>query len=296
MDAAVNGKPRAYLDLVRLPNLFTAAADVLAGFLYSGGKLEQWTELVSLLAASVCLYAGGVALNDVCDVERDSRERPERPIPSGRMPRRTALRLSLALLILGFGFAAFASTRAAMIAGLLIGAVVFYDAVLKSTPVAPAVMGLCRALNLALGMHAAGSLWTATAMTPIVLMWLYITSVTFFARHEAAVSSNLRLSTGTIGVCASVAGLSALAWIVPLAQVSFLWPLGLLLVGLSRAGFRAASRPSSQTVQAAVKTFVIALVLFDACIAWAARGHLAGLLVASLVLPTFLLARILRVT
>jgi len=212
------------------------------------------------------------------------------------MPRRTALRLSLALLILGFGFAAFASTRAAMIAGLLIGAVVFYDAVLKSTPVAPAVMGLCRALNLALGMHAAGSLWTATAMTPIVLMWLYITSVTFFARHEAAVSSNLRLSTGTIGVCASVAGLSALAWIVPLAQVSFLWPLGLLLVGLSRAGFRAASRPSPQTVQAAVKTFVIALVLFDACIAWAARGHLAGLLVASLVLPTFLLARILRVT
>ena len=292
----MNGKPRAYLDLVRLPNLFTAAADVLAGFLYSGGKLEQWTELVSLLAASVCLYAGGVALNDVCDVERDSRERPERPIPSGRMPRRTALRLSLALLILGFGFAAFASTRAAMIAGLLIGAVVFYDAVLKSTPVAPAVMGLCRALNLALGMHAAGSLWTATAMTPIVLMWLYITSVTFFARHEAAVSSNLRLSTGTIGVCASVAGLSALAWIVPLAQVSFLWPLGLLLVGLSRAGFRAASRPSPQTVQAAVKTFVIALVLFDACIAWAARGHLAGLLVASLVLPTFLLARILRVT
>jgi len=145
-------------------------------------------------------------------------------------------------------------------------------------------------------MHAAGALWTAAAMTPIGLMWLYITSVTFFARHEAGVSSSLRLTAGTIGVCAAVAGLSAMAWIVPLAQVSFLWPLALLLVGLGYVGFRAASRPSPQTVQAAVKAFVISLILFDACIAWAARGHLAGLLVASLILPTFLLARIIRVT
>jgi len=296
MDAVVNGKPRAYLNLIRVPNLFTAAADVLAGFLYSGGKLDRWTELVSLVAASVCLYAGGVALNDVCDVERDSFERAERPIPSGRISRRAALRLAVALLVIGFGFAALTSTRAAVIAGLLIAAIVLYDMVLKSTPVAPAVMGLCRALNLALGMHAAGSVWTVAAITPIGLMWLYISSVTFFARHEAGVSSSLRLTAGTIGVCAAVVGLSVLAWIVPLAQVSFLWPLGLLLVGLGYEGFRAASRPSPQTVQAAVKTFVISLILFDACIAWVARGPLAGLLVASLILPTFLLARILRVT
>jgi 4-hydroxybenzoate polyprenyltransferase len=296
MDAVVNGKPRAYLDLVRLPNLFTAAADVLAGFLYSGGELARWTDLVALIAASVCLYAGGVALNDVCDVERDSRERSERPIPSRRISRRTALRLSSALLVIGFGFAALISTRAAMIAGLMIVAIVLYDAVLKSTPVAPAVMGLCRALNLALGMHAAGSLWTVAAMTPIGLMWLYVASVTFFARHEAGVSSCLRLTAGTIGVCAAVAGLSAMAWIVPLAQVCFLWPLALLLVGLGYVGFRAASRPSLQTVQAAVKVFVISLILFDACIAWSARGSLAGLLTASLILPTIFLARILRVT
>lgn len=292
----MNGKPRAYLDLVRLPNLFTAAADVLAGFLYSGADLARWTDLVALIAASVCLYAGGVTLNDVCDVERNRVERPERPIPSERISRRAALRLAVALLVIGFGFAALTSTRAAMIAGSLIVAIVLYDAVLKSTPVAPAVMGLCRALNLALGMRAAGSLWTAAAMTPIGLMWLYITSVTFFARHEAGVSSALRLTAGTIGVCAAVAGLSAMAWIVPLAQVSFLWPLGLLLVGLGYKGFQAASRPSPQTVQAAVKTFVISLILFDACMAWSARGPLAGLMVASLILPTILLARILRVT
>lgn len=292
----MKGKPRAYLDLVRLPNLFTASADILAGFLYCGKGLEQWTELIGLVTASVFLYAGGVALNDVCDVQRDSIERPQRPIPSGRVSRSAALRLAVGLLAVGFAVAACVSARAAMIAGLLIVAIVLYDAVLKSTPVAPAVMGLCRVLNLALGMHAAGSLWTAAALTPIGLMWLYITSVTFFARHEARISSTTRLVVGTTGVCAAVAGLSALVWIVPHAQVSFLWPVGLLLVGLGYEGYQAALRPSPHTVQAAVKTFVISLILFDACMAWAARGPLAGLLVASLIVPTILLARLLRVT
>jgi hypothetical protein len=33
----VNAKLRGYLELVRLPNLFTAAADILAGFFYASG-------------------------------------------------------------------------------------------------------------------------------------------------------------------------------------------------------------------------------------------------------------------
>ena len=292
----MNGKARAYLDLVRLPNLFTAAADILAGFLYAGGRLENWIDLVGLTAASVFLYAGGAALNDVCDVERDTHERPERPIPSGRVPRSVSLRLAAGLLAIGFGFAALTSTRATIIAGALIVAIVLYDTVLKSTPVAPGIMGLCRALNLALGISAAWTLWTPAALTPIGLMWLYVTSVTFFARQEAGVSSPGRLTVGTIGVCAAVAGLSALLWIVPSAQPSFLWLVGLLLVGLGYEGFRAAAQRSPATVQAAVRTFVIALVVFDACIAWAARGPWPALLVASLILPTILLARLLRVT
>jgi len=290
----VKGKARAYFDLVRVPNLFTAAADVLAGLLYVG--LERWTELPGLVAASVCLYAGGVALNDVCDAERDRAERPQRPIPSGRISRRTALCLSVCLLVIGFGFAAIISLKAALIAGLLIVAIVLYDAVLKLTLVAPAVMGLCRALNLALGMQAMPTLWTAAALTPIGLMWLYVASVTFFARHEAGRSSAVRLSAGTAGVCTAVVGLTAVVWVISPVRLSFLWLTALLALELAYLGFRAVSERSPQTVQATVKTFVISLVLFDACIVWAARGPLAALLVASLVLPTILLGRVFRVT
>jgi len=301
----VNRKLRAYLDLVRAPNLFTAAADVIAGSLYVGVGLSRWGEIIGLVLASMCLYAGGVVLNDVCDWRRDSVERPQRPIPSGRISRPTALHLVIGLLALGFMVAACVSTRAAVIAGLLIVAIVLYNAVLKSTPLAPAVMGLCRALNLALGMwHSGPPLWTPAesgwatpaALTPIGLMWLYVASVTYFARHEAGVSSRFRLTVGTIGVCAAVAGLSALAWIVPNAQLSFLWLVGSLTAALAYLGFRAALLRSPEVVQAAVRSFVISLILFDACMPWAARGALAAILVASLVVPTVLLARSLRVT
>ena len=133
-------------------------------------------------------------------------------------------------------------------------------------------------------------------MTPIGLMWLYVTSVTYFARHEAGESSRFRLTAGTVGVCAAVAGLSTLAWIVPHTHLGFLWLVGLLTAVLSYQGFRAATLHSPQVVQATVKTFVISLILFDACMAWVARGPLAAFLVASLIVPTILLARWTRVT
>src|SRR5438270_11424261 len=85
----------AYVELVRPPNLTSAAADALAGIAIAGQALawRAWW----LIAASVLLYAGGVVLNDVFDAARDAVERPERAIPSGRASRKTAARLGIAV-------------------------------------------------------------------------------------------------------------------------------------------------------------------------------------------------------
>src|SRR5207237_7189654 len=89
----------AYLELVRPPNLTSAAADALAGIAIAGQALvwRAWW----LVVASVLLYAGGVVLNDVYDAARDAVERPERAIPSGRASAQTAARLGIALLATG---------------------------------------------------------------------------------------------------------------------------------------------------------------------------------------------------
>ncbi len=85
-----------YVQLLRLPNLFTAMADVAMGFLFVRASwawnpapinlrpIGAWV-LALLALASALLYAAGVVLNDVFDLERDRRERPERPLPSGRV-------------------------------------------------------------------------------------------------------------------------------------------------------------------------------------------------------------------
>ena len=77
-------------------------ADVAMGFLYVQLSTDEqawemaWRDaptLILLVAASTLLYAGGVALNDVYDVDIDRQERPERPIPSGRISLAAARRL-----------------------------------------------------------------------------------------------------------------------------------------------------------------------------------------------------------
>ena len=87
---------RGYLELLRPANVVTAVADVLAGYAVAGRANSR--ALPWLLTATVCLYAGGVVLNDFFDRELDAVERPERPIPSGRVPARHAAALGTALL------------------------------------------------------------------------------------------------------------------------------------------------------------------------------------------------------
>lgn len=285
-----------YLRLVRIPNVVTAVADVVAGYLYAGGQARDGLLVGALALASACLYAGGAALNDVCDAEQDLLERPGRPIPSGRIARRTALRVAGGLLVLGIAIAATVSVRAGVIALLLVLFIVLYDSVLKSTPAAPGLMGLCRALNLSLGMSLAPTLWTASQGLPLGLMWLYVTSVTIYARTEAGQSSRMRLIGATLGVWFAVAGLAGLRFVVAGAHEEYLVLVALLLVLIGYRGFRAVVQRSPDTVQQAVKTFVLSIVLFDACLTWSARGLVAGLSIGVLLVPATLLGRRYRVT
>ena len=95
----MRGKLTAYLQLIRLPNVLTAAADSLAGWLLGDGLAGRagcagcrWS------VASMVLYASGTALNDVFDFE-DRPRRAAGPPPAlrpgldaiGRVARRPGL-------------------------------------------------------------------------------------------------------------------------------------------------------------------------------------------------------------
>ncbi len=74
-----------------IPNLTLLVANlVVFGLLIY--PTQRWL-LAPLVAASTLLYASGVVLNDVFDLRRDARERPERPLPSRRVSLPAARRL-----------------------------------------------------------------------------------------------------------------------------------------------------------------------------------------------------------
>src|SRR5438034_5905626 len=157
---------RDYARLVRLPNVFTAVADIALGWLgawAAGTPADRWPSFLLLIGASACLYSAGMIWNDFFDIEQDRRERPFRPLPSGRLSRVAAGWLGATLLIIGCGFAGLASwlkgdslfSAPLLLAVLLCAAIFLYDGWLNRTWAGPLGMGLCRFLNVLLGLSTA---------------------------------------------------------------------------------------------------------------------------------------------
>src|SRR6188472_522772 len=66
----------AYAQLVRLPNVFTAMADIVLAGAATGAILDHFASFVCILLSSSLLYMGGMVWNDWFDVKQDRRERP----------------------------------------------------------------------------------------------------------------------------------------------------------------------------------------------------------------------------
>jgi 4-hydroxybenzoate polyprenyltransferase len=138
--------------LLRLSLAPSAAADIAAGLcLGAWGVLPARRESLLLIVASLCVYHGGMALNDWADREADARTRPARPVPSGAVSPRGALTAGVALLLVGSALA-FLTTPAA---GLMLTAVAicaaFYDVAGRGPRRGPLLLALCRGGNLASG-------------------------------------------------------------------------------------------------------------------------------------------------
>ena len=190
---------KPYLQLVRLPNLFTAAADSLAGWLIVRGSLEQPEKWVPLVLASVLIYAAGIVLNDVFDFEVDLKERPSRPLPSGKVTRRFAAWLGGLAIVSGPLIAALSGSTASFLVALSLAACVLgYDAGLKRTVLGPEVMGACRALNLLLGLSQGSQRGGPGGWLIATSLGVFIVGVTWISRSEVETGKTRGLVAGLL--------------------------------------------------------------------------------------------------
>ncbi len=302
----------AYLRLFRLPNVFTAAADVMMGYLFVHSSLAPNAVFASLVATSCLLYVAGMVLNDVYDFEVDLEQRPSRPLPSGKISLGWARWLGYELLLVGVALgwlAGFIFTglseypwRSGVVATLLAIAVVLYDATLKKTALAPLAMGACRFLNVLLGMSLAGA---AEATGPLGMLGfdgaqlavaggigLYIVGVTWFARQEAAESSKFDLAASSAVMMLGIALLCVFPYLGRFAgeldniKLPY-WFLLMAALGASilRRCLVAVFDPVPAKVQVAVKSCIVSLIVLDAAVCMAASGPIWAIAVLMLLMP-----------
>jgi geranylgeranylglycerol-phosphate geranylgeranyltransferase len=90
---------RPFLEITRPLNSLVAGLAAVLGYLIATGTVV--TAALILLPIVAFITAAGNVINDYYDAEIDAINRPQRPIPSGRVTMEQARRYSIALFVIG---------------------------------------------------------------------------------------------------------------------------------------------------------------------------------------------------
>ncbi|MGN6490835.1 MAG: UbiA-like protein EboC [Agriterribacter sp.] len=299
-------KLMGFLRLMRLANIITAVSDILAGIAISGYFLSvdqpsfSWLPVILLIVSTVGLYGGGVVFNDVFDAELDAIERPERPIPSGLITKAAATLPGLVLLLTGIATAAWVHktllSASSLIAIAIAAGALVYDKWLKHHAVlGPLNMGICRGLNLLLGISivpAAIPQYWYISIIPV----LYIAAITMISRGEVHGGKKNMLYAAGILYGFVLAGIFIVSFLNKSGGL-YVFAFAALLGGFIFPPLRRAIRePKGYNIGKAVKAGVISLIVLNA--AWAAAFNMpyTAIVILFLLPLSIILAKAFAVT
>ncbi|WP_431885919.1 SCO3242 family prenyltransferase [Micromonospora wenchangensis] len=282
-------------ELVRAPAALSVPGDLVAGAA-AAGVLGPRT--AGLAGASVLLYWAGMAANDWADRGLDAEERPERPIPSGRITPAAAAGVAAGLTAAGLGLAAAVGGRRAAAVALPLAATIWgYDLVAKNTAAGPAVMAACRGLDVLLGASPGRPVRALpAALTVAAHTW----TVTALSRREvsgadAALPRRTLAGTALVALAATTLPRRATPTPAPhpraaepsprplAGMVAAALPVGLAGWYVARYGgaqARVAAEPTAGRVRAAVGAGITGLPSLQGALTARAGAGLVGALVA----------------
>ncbi len=286
---------------MRPANIVTAVADVLAGitiagyFSHSDFNISYFLPVILLIGSTKGLYGGGVVFNDVFDADLDKIERPERPIPLGVVSVGEASTLGIILLAIGIGCASFVNSTSVLLAiGIAVSSLIYDKWGKHQNLLGPVNMGLCRGLNLLLGIsiipETIGQYWLL-AIIPII----YIASITMVSRGEVHGGKPKTLYFAaflySIVICAILYKAYTQGNLIITLPILIFFTI-LIFTPLQNA----IKEPSGKNIGKAVKAGVLALIIINA--GWAAAfGSIYSAIIILILLPLSLwLARMFAVT
>jgi hypothetical protein len=326
-----------YLLLIRAPNLFTVPSNILSGYfattLLGDADIIQ---LLLLISSSIFLYAAGIVLNDYFDIKVDRKERPNRPLASGQITKRSALLFATASIVAGNVLSWSVSWNSFVISFCLTIVIFIYNYWLKRNRASnPLTMGSARFLNVLLGGSSALGLVTEMDLTLVFVgycLFLYTASISLLSLKEVSTGERFSnkswipivlsflivlLTIGSILV-AGFSGYFQTSFIFNLIIFSCIMCIcffhlfsrlkritNLTSQGQYKEGYPKVKEESvdsmnqtniSREIQHKVKTMILSIVVLDSIFLSGLVGIYAGFAVFLLVIPPILLGRKLYVT
>jgi heme O synthase-like polyprenyltransferase len=324
---------RQYLLLIRVPNLFTIPSNILAGYFATISTANaDVDQLLSLIVSSVLLYVSGIVLNDYFDINVDRKERPSRPLASGRITKRSALLLAVISIVAGNILALSVSWTSFVISGSLTLVIFAYNYRLKRNAISnPLAMGLARFLNVVLGgSPALGLVLTNDLILFFVgyCLFLYIAAISLLSRKEVSNTIIFFSRSSWIPIVLSASTIVLIIVSILLVGIygyfrfDFIFNLILfscvmsgtflrLCVTLKRLTESTGEKPykmneegvrdidgmgASREIQRTIKTMILSIIILDSIFLSGLVGIYTGLVVLLLVIPPIVLGRRLYVT
>ncbi len=297
------GSIRDYLILIRIPNLFTIPSNVIVGF----SQLvllnnANWATLFILILTSLLLYTVGIVLNDYIDRQIDRRERPTRPLPSGKISARSALIFVVVATLSSVLAAAYVSLFTLVIVLSIIGTIIAYDCWLKSSTFGHMVMALSRVFNIVLGFSpllflpfsSNNDLIRITVI--LASMFIYVFTISYLSKFETgALTKKINYTFALL----SISSISVVLVLFTIAgyfklDLFFILPIfiGMLLITFGKRYTRFGANEAGQMV----RNLVLSIIVLDSLFVSGSIGLVYGLGLLVFLIPAIILSRRFYVT
>ena len=298
-----NFSVRDYLVLVRLPNLFTLPSNILVGIAAISSlafTLTSFVQFLLLVTISILLYCVGIVLNDLYDFDIDKKERPNRPLPSGKISRRSAIVLVVIFSTLALILSLLVSFSTLVISSILFLTIFGYDKYLKNTHAGPLTIASARVMNILLGtsvsFRSVDSYSQIVTLTfVLIITFVYVSLIGFISRYEVrgfSDNAKLLLPPAIVAIVISSIILFSLMGFFKLESLIILSLFSLIML----ISFSRIYRRDSGRTQQIVRNMILSIIVLDSTFLTGIIGIELGLAVLILMAPLLVLANKMYMT
>lgn len=292
-----------YLLLIRLPNLFTLPSNIILGFVLVSTFTMTITSVIQILmlvTISILLYCVGLVLNDLFDYEVDKKERPNRPLASGKISKKAAMILVTILAAISLILSLLVSVTTFSISVLLLVIIFGYDKYLKNTQAGPFTIAAARVGNIILGTtvnisNIENFPQNFLLIFILTITFVYVSLIGFLSRYEVQGFSVKIRSYLIPSIIAGIIFSIVIFNLIGLLKYQSLLILALFSFIMAKTIYRIHNKESTG-IQQAIKQMILSIIVLDSTFLTGIAGLEIGLPVLILLAPLLVLAKKMYMT